>query len=700
MVTPTELLPLAFGIVCVVLPLVARMSAGVRASLSRFALALFGSFINEDSSRAKRRKADVRSARLKTVYRVYAARTLLYTTLVAVGGAFIGVYVLILIERLLALPIPVIQQLEFVDISQLTTITIFALFLLSSVTFGLLSAILAYLYRIFNPRRIANQREQRIEESLPRTVAFMFALSRSGMSQTQLVRIVATNSKYFGEAAEEFVISLRDIETSGRDFLTATRDLAVNTPSEEFSNFAEDLANVLRTGRSMSEYFREEYNQYQADKRSRQEQALEDMAALAEGYVALLVAGPLFLVTILVVIGLLVGGTLDPLRVFIYGVLPLLNIAFLAYLDSTAINLGSNVDIDDYGIVRRGATGDGAEDTSQAESVASPTTTASDGGYARRERANRQRLQWYTRIRGLLHSVKFPVRTIARSTNILLYIAVPIGITYVLARSYIAMTQGDFGVRTIDDYLIHATLFVIGMFSIGEYVRSRRKRRIERGVPDFVDRLADQAEAGMTLTRAISGMNAESIPSLEAQIKRLQADLQLGSRTSEALRRMAVEAKSVLVSRVVILTTNALRASGDVAPVLRIAADEAQLNRRLARRRRQELLVYQAIIYVSMLVFIGITVVLIIIFIPSLPSGASFSAPDTAGAPGVSGIGIGGISGSTEREAYKLVLFHGAAIQSLMSGVVAGKMGEGRVRAGMKHATALLAAVYGIMVLI
>ena len=428
---------------------------------------------------------------------------------------------------------------------------------------------------------------------------------------------------------------------------------------------------------------------------------LEEISALAEGYVALLVAGPLFLITILVIIGLLVGGTLNPLRVFIYFVTPLLSVAFLLYLGQITASLGIDVDVDEHDIASRGPIDGGSEDTSQTEDATPSAAAATDGGHAARERANRQRLEWYTRLSWLRQAIVTPLRTVARSPDTVLYVVVPVGVVYVLTRIYLAATQGELDIRAIDDYLIHAILFVAGTFSVGEYLHSNRERRIERSLPDFIDRLADQTEAGMTLTRAVKEMNPDSIPGFQRQIQQLQADLQLGARTSEALRRTATRAESVLVTRAIVLATNALHASGDIAPVLRVAADEAQLDRRLAQRRRQELFIYQVIIYISMFVFVGITGVLVAIFIPSLPTGASVGPPSVGGAPGVGGIGsIGGSGGGPGRDAYTLVLFHGAIIQSLMAGLVAGRMGAGRIPAGAKHATILLAIVYGIMLLL
>ncbi|MFB6271232.1 MAG: type II secretion protein F, partial [Halobacterium sp.] len=53
-----------------------------------------------------------------------------------------------------------------------------------------------------------------------------------------------------------------------------------------------------------------------------------------------------------------------------------------------------------------------------------------------------------------------------------------------------------------------------------------------------------------------------------------------------------------------------------------------------------------------------------------------------------------------QKEAYSLVFFHTGLVQAVCSGLVAGQMGEGSVKAGAKHATVMLAIAYGTFLLI
>lgn len=151
-----------------------------------------------------------------------------------------------------------------------------------------------------------------------------------------------------------------------------------------------------------------------------------------------------------------------------------------------------------------------------------------------------------------------------------------------------------------------------------------------------------------------------------------------------------------MVSRAVALVTNAVEVSGDVAPVLEIAADEARATRRLRRERRQVMLTYLLVIYISFAVFLGIIAALTVAFIPAV-EGAQLSAPG-----GVAGVSTGVFSGigGVDTSRYVLLFYHAAAIQGVASGLIAGQLGEGNVSDGVKHAAVMLLLAYLTFVIV
>jgi len=134
--------------------------------------------------------------------------------------------------------------------------------------------------------------------------------SRSGMPFPRVMDTLAENEAVYGEAATELSVAVRDMNAFGTDALTALQRTSRRTPSDDLADFAENLASVLGTGQPISTFLSDQYELYQEEAESKQQQYLELLSTFAEAYVTALVAGPLFFITILVVIGLVLEDTL------------------------------------------------------------------------------------------------------------------------------------------------------------------------------------------------------------------------------------------------------------------------------------------------------------------------------------------------------------------------------------------------------
>jgi flagellar protein FlaJ len=117
------------------------------------------------------------------------------------------------------------------------------------------------------------------------------------------------------------------------------------------------------------------------------------------------------------------------------------------------------------------------------------------------------------------------------------------------------------------------------------------------------------------------------------------------------------------------------------------------------------MLTYLLVIYISFLVFLGIVVALTVSFIPAI-GAASAGGLATGGPGGAAGAGgaipsdlFGGLS-SVDPDAYATIFFHLSVIQGVCSGLVAGQLGEGDVRDGLKHATAMLVLAYVVFLFV
>jgi len=131
----------------------------------------------------------------------------------------------------------------------------------------------------------------------------------------------------------------------------------------------------------------------------------------------------------------------------------------------------------------------------------------------------------------------------------------------------------------------------------------------------------------------------------------------------------------------VTLITKASQMSGSIGDVLAIAASDAKMSDLLKRERLSEMFIYTAIIYLAFVVFVFVVAVISNNFLPILGS------VDAGGIP--QGTAISNVSASSIKAILRL-MFHSVVLQALLSGLIAGQMGEGSIKAGIKHSCIMM----------
>ena len=707
---------------------VALLPVSARAELlvSRLALPIFGGYVAESSPRRPDQIRRMRAAFVGRSHRVFQSQTLFVAGVAGVVGSVYGVYLGAAVLRSLAvdpeviagaLPAQLAPLATLVTVSELSLPSLFGLLLLASGTVGVGLAASTYWGRWALLDQRARARGIRIDATLPRTVAFVYALSRSGMPFQTVLRTLSRNEDVYGEAARELGVAVRDMDAFGTDVLTALKEAAERTPSDNLAEFAENLASVLSSGQNVSTFLREQYERFQEEVEAQQRQYLDLLSTFAEVYVTVLVAGPLFFITVLVVVGLVIRDTLVVIRLVTYLGIPLATFGFVVYVDSITEGLdvvsrsGTDENDPDGAGVRRLIDTDRGAGAADADAPG-----VADGGTDRVRRPgrgtdveNRLRLAAYDCIGQYRRTLSDPIGLILERPAYSLLVTGPVGL--LLALLSLDVSFGAAGaslrgtavlsspipdlVRIVDGPIVQVTILALLGIAVAHEVRKRRVRAVEAEMPDFLDRMASINEAGATVVGSLDRLSGAELGRLSDEIGRVWRDIEWGATVGEAMARMERRTGAPTVSRAVTLIRNAMAASGDISPVLRIAADEAKEIRRLERERRQEMLTYLVVIYVSFFVFLGIIVALTVSFIPAIESAGAAGGVGGGGVAGVDPGVLGGL-GDVDTAAYELLFFHAAAIQGICSGIVAGQLGEGSVSDGVKHATVLLLFAYGV----
>ncbi len=215
-----------------------------------------------------------------------------------------------------------------------------ALPILAVVAFGLPAGVAVATWSTFQlyPELAGRARRSSIERNLPYAVNYMAAMASAGLRPQEMMEDLASQTVY-GAIAEEAAWIHRDIALLGRDLPRALRDAENRTPSPRLQDFLSGIRNALVAGGDVSTYLAAKADQYMHENRELQNEFLESLGVLAESYVTVVVAGPLFLLIMLSVM-LVVGGgiasTSGILFAIVFLALPVAHATFAAVIASSA----------------------------------------------------------------------------------------------------------------------------------------------------------------------------------------------------------------------------------------------------------------------------------------------------------------------------------------------------------------------------
>ncbi|MCD6222960.1 MAG: type II secretion system F family protein [Thermoplasmata archaeon] len=202
----------------------------------------------------------------------------------------------------------------------------------------LLLAAMAYFITLMIPETKANSRKKDIENKLPYALNFIAALSTAGITPALIFKALG-EQKVYGEVSKEAAWIYRDIAIFSIDIITALRNAVKRTPSIRFQEFLQGAITTITSGGNLKNYFLAKAEEYMRENRRLQKEFLDTLGVLAESYVTVVVAGPLFLIIILSIMTLIGGGGASStiiLYLIAFVVLPVSHLGFALAISSMA----------------------------------------------------------------------------------------------------------------------------------------------------------------------------------------------------------------------------------------------------------------------------------------------------------------------------------------------------------------------------
>lgn len=517
--------------------------------------------------------------------------------------------------------------------------------------FTLLSTYLTRFLILLFPQIYASQRKQNIEVIFPHAVNMMLGMAKGGIPVLKILRVISEEKNVTGEVGEEMGAIVTKVEIFHKDLVKSIREVAQTTPSEVFADFLDDLVSILEGSGKVGEFLEYKSKHLLDEKEKYQSLFLNTLGVMAEVYVSILVVAPLFLIIIFVVMGMLGEVNQKLMTLIIYLYMPVGGIMFMLMISS----------------MMKGFEVEWIGEKVQKLPVKARVVKEQEKEftYVGRFQQNVNKL-----LRGL-SSIATGLHVFISRPEYAFYITIPLSVVSI---PFII----GWRVETILIYLL--VLNAIPYTLLAE-VRKSRIRKIEEHMPDFLKQLASLNESGLNIVVAVRMLSSSNLGMLTKEIMKIRKDLEWGMLLPQALKRFETRAGSATITQVTSILLRAMEASGTVKDALFTAARDAQLYMRLRQNVKNEMFVYVLVIYMTFGVFLFTILILSKNFLQVMPStnfqefsGAQFNMPD-----------IGRLT---------TLFYHTSLINGAIGGFVAGLMGEGELKSGLKHAIIMVSITF------
>lgn len=165
----------------------------------------------------------------------------------------------------------------------------------------LLIPLFVYIGYSLMPYMKAKARAKDIDAYLPYAANFVAAMAAANATPQKIFKSLSAQKHIYGEIADEAKWIYRDMTLLGTDLLTALKRAVKRSPSSKFQEFIQGIIGTLTSGGDLKLYFLNRAEYYMLQNRRDQATFIETLAFIAESYVIVAVAMPMFLMIILII---------------------------------------------------------------------------------------------------------------------------------------------------------------------------------------------------------------------------------------------------------------------------------------------------------------------------------------------------------------------------------------------------------------
>jgi flagellar protein FlaJ len=645
-------------------------------ALSDLFYPLYSRLFDDDSDFVATMEEKLAEARMPATVEIYLSRALAIGALAGIALWLVGTAIGWLIVELfiteapllLGLPLPE-PLLPIVDALKLP-----AFIVVTGLVFGTIGFGLGFGSMVSVPYFRSDARKREINVLLSDSVSFMYALSVGGLNQLEILQAMAKADDTYGEVAQEFQSIVLETDYFDTDYRTAIRNQAMQTPSDELSQFLTDMLSIVNSGGDMEQFLEDQKEKHMRTSKQEQEMVLETLELFGEMFMTLSLF-PLLLIIILVIMSMLGEAQTFLLYGTVYGLIPLIGAGFLV-LVSTVVQ-------DEVGDGYLHPEGEDEVETNPEKMFDLGLVEGYAGRWKVFDRIKSREGTYETKqlLKNPHHFFRDHPLTI---------LAVTLPATAVLLGFFAAAGIGPTSIDGMKNQPIRGTfvwiylpLYLNGIPLTVFYEWNVRSRMgITKDLSDNLRKLSSANDTGMTLLESIRVVSDTSSGKLADEFDKMHTKVNYGTSLKSALLEFNNKYHIPRLARTVKLISKAQEASSEITAVLSTAAQASENQDDIERDRKSRTRMQVVIIIMTYLTLLGVMAILKLKFLDVMAGLAQQAS-------GGGGSSAGGFAGGVDTDLLTMLFFHAVTLQAVISGFIAGYIRDVSLLAGMKFAVIL-----------
>lgn len=586
-------------------------------------------------------------------------------------------------EALIGIPVGHGLLLEVIELLRVP-----AVILCTGLVFGTLGFAMGFGSMVAIPYSRASARKREINMLLTDSVSFMYALSVGGLNHLEIIEAMAQADDTYGEVANEFQSIVKETEYFDIDYRTAVRKQALETPSNDLSQFLTDMLSIVDSGGRMESFLEDKKEKHMRTAKQEQELTLETLELFGEMYMTLSLF-PVLLLIVMVIMQMVPNAevTNEMLYMTVYGLIPLVGIGFIILVST----------------VKHDEPGDGYLSMGNSEQR---TETGQEGGllslglveqftgqYSVFDRIkNREGTHETMEVLTKPHIFfrDHPMATLVLTVPIALVIVVTATVNGAAPTSWSQLLDRPIWGTLLYVYL---PLFITAVpLSIFREWNVRYRNSVVNKLSENLRKLSSSNDTGLTLLESLESVSNTTSGKLAREFEMMHTKINYGMSLKETLVEFTNEYHIPRLARTTRLITEAQEASNQISAVLQTAARASENHDDIERERRSRTRMQIVIIIMTFMTVLAVIAILKTQFIDTMVGLNAGGAEASSGTAGAAGMGQANLSENVDVDMLSVLFFHAVTLQAITSGFICGYIRDADLLSGLKY-TIVLASI-------